>query len=79
MEQLEELVLKIARALVGHPDQAKVNTIQGTNSIVLELSVSKEDLGKIIGKHGKNAIAMRTILNSAAGKIHKRVTLEILE
>jgi predicted RNA-binding protein YlqC (UPF0109 family) len=79
MEQLRELVLVIARALVDDPEQVKVNVIEGSNSFVFELSVSKQDLGKIIGKQGKTADAFRTILSSIGGKARKRITLEIVE
>ena len=79
MEQLRELVLVITRALVDDPEQVKVNVIEGSNSFVFELSVSKHDLGKIIGKQGKTADAFRTILSSIGGKARKRITLEIIE
>jgi uncharacterized protein len=56
-----------------------VNLIEGASSSVIELSVDKADLGKVIGKQGRNAMALRLIVSSVAGKIHKRVTLDILD
>ena len=79
MEQIKELVLMIARALVDDPDQVKVNLIEGSSSFVLELSAAQKDVGKIIGKQGKTANAIRDILNSVGGKTRKRVTLEIID
>ena len=79
MEQMKELVLRIARALVDEPDQVKVNVIEGGNSLCLELSVSQRDKGKIIGKQGRNADALRVILGAAAHGKGKRCILEIIE
>ena len=79
MEQLKELVLVIARALVDEPDQVKVNVIESANSLVLELSVSKKDIGKIIGKQGRTVGAFRTILNAVGAKSRNRIILEIIE
>ena len=79
MEQLKELVLVIARALVDDPDQVKVNVIESTNSLVLELSVSKKDIGKIIGKQGRTADALRIVLTAVGAKTRNRVILEIIE
>jgi predicted RNA-binding protein YlqC (UPF0109 family) len=79
MEQIKELVLLIARALVDEPDQVKVNVIESTNSLVLELSVSKKDIGKIIGKQGRTVGACRIILNAVGAKSRNRVILEIIE
>jgi predicted RNA-binding protein YlqC (UPF0109 family) len=76
---MKELITTIARALVDSPDEVKVSQIEGKQSVVLELQVAKEDTGKIIGKHGKTANAIRTILNGAAGKKRKQIILEILE
>jgi hypothetical protein len=77
--QLKELVEYIVRCLVEHPEQVVVKEIIGHQISVLELRAAKEDLGKIIGKEGRNAHAMRTIVNAAAAKLKKRVVLEILE
>ena len=76
---MKELVTYIAKALVDHPDQVEVNEIEGEQTSVLELKVAKEDLGKIIGKQGRTARAIRTILSAASTKIKKRSVLEILE
>ncbi len=76
---MKELVESIARALVDHPDDVKVNSVDGSQVIVLELRVHPEDLGKVIGRQGRTAKAMRTLLGAAGMKVHKRFTLEILE
>ncbi len=76
---MKELILTIARALVDHPDQVKVEEIKGSQNSVLELSVAKEDLGKVIGKQGRTAQAMRTILSAASAKRRQRTVLEINE
>lgn len=76
---MKELILTIARALVDYPDQVKVEEIKGSQNSVLELSVAKEDLGKVIGKQGRTAQAMRTILNAASAKHRQRTVLEINE
>ena len=77
--QIKELVEVIARALADDPSQVQVNEIVGQQISVLELRAAKSDLGKIIGKQGQNAHAMRTIVNAAATKLRKRAVLEILE
>jgi predicted RNA-binding protein YlqC (UPF0109 family) len=79
MEQLKELVLLIARALVDEPDQVKVNVIESTNSLVLELSVSKKVIGKIIGKQGRTADALRIVMTAVGAKTRNRVILEVIE
>jgi len=76
---LKELIEYIARALVDNPDQVKVTEIEGEKTSVIELSVSKDDLGKVIGKQGRTARAMRTILSAASTKVKKRAVLEIIE
>jgi uncharacterized protein len=78
-EQIKELVLVIARALVDDPDQVKVNVIESTNSLVIELSVSNRDIGKIIGKHGRTADALRIVLTAVGAKTRNRVILEVIE
>ncbi len=75
----KELVTYVARALVDDPDQVDVNMIEGEKSTILELRVSASDIGKVIGKHGRIAKAIRTILSAAATKTGKRVVLEILD
>lgn len=76
---LKDLVEFMAKALVDYPDQVEVNEIVGEQTTVVELKVSKEDLGKVIGKQGRTARSMRTILNAASTKLHKRSVLEIVE
>ncbi|TWI73276.1 RNA-binding protein with KH domain [Desulfobotulus alkaliphilus] len=76
---MKELIDYIAKALVDHPDQVTVSEIEGNQTSVLELKVAKEDLGKVIGKQGRTARAMRTILSAASAKVKKRTVLEIIE
>jgi len=76
---MKELITYIARALVDRPDDVVVTEIEGEQTSVLELKVAKEDLGKVIGKQGRTARAMRTILSAASTKINKRSVLEIIE
>jgi predicted RNA-binding protein YlqC (UPF0109 family) len=76
---MKDLIGYIARALVDHPEQVSVSEIETTQTSVLELKVAKEDLGKVIGKQGRTARAMRTILSAASAKIKKRTVLEIIE
>jgi hypothetical protein len=76
---MKDLITLLAKALVDHPDQVTVTEMEGNQTTVLELKVAKEDLGKIIGKEGRNARAMRTILSAASAKLKKRTVLEILE
>ena len=76
---MKELVQYIAQALVDFPDQVSVNEVEGNQTSVLELKVAKEDLGKVIGKQGRTARAMRTILSAASAKLKKRTVLEIIE
>ena len=79
MTMLKELIEFMARALVDNPEKVKVSEIEGEQTSVLELRVAKEDLGKVIGKQGRTARAMRTILSAASTKIRKRAVLEIIE
>lgn len=76
---MKDLISYIAQALVDHPEQVSVSEVEGDQTSVLELTVAKEDLGKVIGKQGRTARAMRTILNAASAKIKKRTVLEIIE
>lgn len=76
---MKELVEYIVAALVDNPDQVQVKEIAGERTIVLELRVANQDLGKVIGKQGNTARAVRTILNAAATKQQMRAVLEILE
>jgi predicted RNA-binding protein YlqC (UPF0109 family) len=76
---MKDLVERIAKALVDKPEEVVVNEVAGEHSTVIELRVAKEDLGKVIGKHGRTADAMRTILSAASAKLRKRCVLELLE
>ena len=76
---MRELITYIAQALVDNPDDVVVTEIEGTQTSVIELRVAKEDLGKVIGKQGRTARAMRTILSAASTKLRKRSVLEIIE
>jgi predicted RNA-binding protein YlqC (UPF0109 family) len=76
---LKELIEFIARSLVDTPDEVHVDEITGEQTVVLELRVAKEDLGKVIGKQGRTVKAMRAILSAAASKLRKRADLEIIE
>lgn len=75
----KELVEYITKSLVDNPDSVKVREIEGEQTSVLELTVAKEDLGKVIGKQGRTARAIRTLLGAVSAKTRKRVVLEILE
>jgi predicted RNA-binding protein YlqC (UPF0109 family) len=77
--EMKELIGYIAKALVDKPEDVVVTEIEGEQTSVIELKVAKEDLGKVIGKQGRTARAMRTILSAASTKIKKRSVLEILE
>jgi predicted RNA-binding protein YlqC (UPF0109 family) len=76
---MKDLVSYIAKSLVDQPEQVVVTEVEGEQTSVIELKVAKEDLGKVIGKQGRTARAMRTILSAASTKIRKRSVLEILE
>ena len=76
---MKELVESIAKALVDNPDKVKVSELKGEQTSIIELNVAQEDLGKIIGKQGRNAQAIRVILGAAGMKLKKRVNLEIVE
>ncbi len=76
---MKELIEYIAKALVDNPDEVSVTELEGRQTSVIELRVAKEDLGKVIGKQGRTARAMRTILGAASTKLKKRSVLEILE
>jgi hypothetical protein len=76
---MNELIKHIAQSLVDNPDKVEVTEIIGEQSSVIELRVAKEDLGKVIGKQGRTAQSIRTILSAASAKVHKRAGLEILE
>ena len=76
---MKELIKYIVQALVDKPEQVKVEEVEGRQSSVFELKVAKEDLGKVIGKQGRTAHAIRTILTAASGKTKRRTVLEIIE
>jgi predicted RNA-binding protein YlqC (UPF0109 family) len=76
---MKDLVETIAKALVDQPDKVAVNEVDGEATTVLELRVAQQDLGKVIGKQGRTARAIRTILSAASMKVKKRFVLEILE
>ena len=76
---MKELILYIARALVDRPEEVTVVEVESGQTAILELNVAKSDLGKVIGKQGGTARAMRTILNAASAKQKKRAVLEIIE
>jgi hypothetical protein len=77
--QMKELITYIAQALVDDPDEVFVTEVEGAQTSVFELRVAKDDLGKVIGKQGRTARAMRTILSAASTKLGKRSVLEIIE
>lgn len=79
MSELKDLINYVSKALVDMPDQVEVNEIVGEQTTVIELKVDKSDLGKVIGKQGRTARALRTILNAASTKLKKRSVLEIIE
>ena len=76
---MKDLITYIAKALVDSPEEVSVAEVEGKQTSVLELKVAKEDLGKVIGRQGRTARAMRTILGAASAKIKKRTVLEIIE
>jgi len=76
---MKDLIVRIAEALVDHPEMVSVDEVQGEHTTVLKLNVDKSDLGKVIGKKGNTARAIRTLLSAASGKTKKRHVLEIIE
>ena len=79
MSELKELIQYVSKDLVDMPEEVTVNEIVGEQTTVVELKVDKSDLGKVIGKQGRTARALRTILNAASTKLKKRSVLEIIE
>lgn len=77
--KLKDLTLRMAQAVVNNPDQVRIEVIEGASMIVLELSVDPDDMGRVIGKKGQTANAMRTLLRSSASQKGKRVNLEIIQ
>jgi predicted RNA-binding protein YlqC (UPF0109 family) len=76
---MKDLISYIAQALVDFPDKVEISVVEGRHTTVLELRVAKKDMGKIIGRQGRTAQAIRTILSAASGKTRKRHVLEIIE
>jgi uncharacterized protein len=76
---MSDLVEYIAKALVDNPDEVSVNEVEGSQSIIIELKVAGEDMGKVIGKQGRIAKAIRTVVKAAAIKENKRVVVEIIQ
>lgn len=76
---MKDLIMYMARALVDHPEQVQVNAVEGESSVILELKVAPDDIGKVIGKGGQTAKAMRKVLSAAATKLRKKSMLQIVE
>jgi len=76
---MKELVQYLARSLVSHPDSVEVKETEQESAVILELKVAKEDLGRIIGKQGRTAKAIRTLATAAASRMNRKIVLEILE
>jgi len=76
---MKKLLTYMAQAMVDYPDKVKVNEVNGGQTSILELQVAREDIGKVIGKEGKNARAMRTIVSASASRLHKRTIIEIID
>ena len=79
MSAMKDLLVEIAKALVDNPEDVNVTEVEGEQTTVLELRVREEDLGKVIGRQGRTARALRTLLSAAGMKVQKRFVLEILE
>ncbi len=78
-EELKELVSFMARSLVDEPEEVQVDVVDGDDAVVLELTVAESDLGKVIGKDGRTARAMRALLSATSARLRKRAVLDILE
>lgn len=76
---MKELLEHIAKSLVDHPDQVTVNEVEGEHSVILELKVAEDDMGKVIGKQGRIAKAIRTVMKASAIRDNKRVVVEIIQ
>ena len=76
---MKDLVMFLAKQLVNHPDAVEVKETQGDTASILELKVAKEDIGRVIGKQGRTAKSIRTILNAVASRTNRKVVLEIIE
>lgn len=75
----KKLVEVIAKSLVDNPEKVKINMVESEKTIIIELSVNEQDIGKIIGKHGRIAMAIRIILSAISNKINKRIILDIID
>jgi len=76
---MKKLLTFMAQAMVDYPDKVKVSEVNGGQTSILELYVAREDIGKVVGKEGKNARALRTIVSAAASRRHKRTIIEIID
>ena len=76
---MKELIKQISQSLVDNPEKVEVTEVIGDQTSIIELRVAKEDVGKVIGKQGRTAQAIRTILSAASAKLHKRAVLEIID
>lgn len=76
---MRELLAEVVKRLVDNPEQVSINEIQGATTLILELSVAKQDLGKVIGKRGKMIAAIRTVMMAASAKTHRRIIVEVEE
>ena len=76
---MKELIKYIAQGLVDNPEDVEVSEVEGEHTVVIELKVAKSDIGKVIGKKGRNVQAVRTIISAASAKVKKRALLEIIE
>jgi len=76
---MKDRLIQIAKSLVDSPKEVQVNEIVSTQTVILELRVAKSDMGKVIGKQGRTAHTIRTVLNAASGKVRKRYVLENVE
>lgn len=79
MEELRQLVTYLAKSLVDEPEAVEVEVVENDHAVVFELTVAEGDLGKVIGKEGRTARAMRTLLVASSARLRKRAVLEILE
>ncbi len=77
--EIKELVTYMVKAMVDNPEAVEVSEVESENTSIIELKVRKDDLGKVIGKEGRNAQALRTIMSAASAKKHRRAVLEIVE
>ena len=79
MDQLTELIDYVARALVDEPEDVQVEAVEGDRAVIIELTVAQSDLGKVIGRDGRTARAMRTLLSATSARMRRRAILDILE